>query len=49
MSVWEEHVRTILTTAMESTSAEEQEAATTLVHNLGARGYLSLRNLLRNG
>ena len=43
---WREHTRTILSTALQSTDDTAQQAAVDLVHRLGARGYLSFRNLL---
>ncbi len=46
---WREHARTILATAIQSYNAEACEAATTLVHRLGARGYLEFRDLLGGG
>jgi hypothetical protein len=44
---WRQHARTILAKAIQSDNAEAQEAATTLVHRLGARGYLEFRDLLK--
>jgi hypothetical protein len=49
MIIWEEQLRAILVTAIESTSEEVREVATTLVHTLGAHGYFNFRDLLRNG
>ena len=46
---WREHARTILATAIQSDNADAREAATTLVHRLGARGYLEFRDLLGRG
>jgi len=43
---WREHTRTILSTALQSTDETAQQAAVDLVHRLGARGYLSFRDLL---
>jgi hypothetical protein len=41
-----QHVRTILATAIQSGDQEARELAVDLVHRLGARGDLSLRDLL---
>jgi hypothetical protein len=46
---WRQHAWTILATARNSDNAETREAATTLVHRLGARGYLEFRDLLKGG
>lgn len=42
----EDHARTILAAAMGSGDPEAREAATALIHRLGARGHLGFRDLL---
>jgi hypothetical protein len=41
-----QHVRTILAAALQSSNEEAKELAVDLIHRLGARGDLSLRDLL---
>ncbi len=43
---WEEHARTILRAAMTSSDSSVGETAVALIHRLGARGRLGLRDLL---
>ncbi len=43
---WREHVRTILTTAIQSSDLEARQADVDLVYRLGARGYFEFRDLL---
>lgn len=43
---WREHMRTILSSVLQSTDNTARQAAVDLVHRLGARGHLGFRNLV---
>ena len=41
--MWDTHVRTTLTTVMQSSDAEARQAAIDFIHVLAARGYLAFQ------
>jgi hypothetical protein len=43
---WQEHARTILTTALRSADSEAATSAENLIHYLGSKGYFEFRDLL---
>ena len=46
MHVWNEHARTILSDALQSTDDNARQIALNLINCIGTRGYLAFRDLL---
>ena len=49
MHGWQDHPRTVLTTALNSTDQRAQQEAQRVIHLLGSRGWYGYRDLLRSG